>query len=354
MSNPLALVIQVVEPAMKTIIEWKSKTEETKQRGIDATKETRKSELASLDKTITTVGEVANNVVNQTVEVSTRVIDSSNNAINQTADVVTNSINKTSEITKASMISTKEVNNKTIDTFKDMIGFMSEDKKNALDSSKEQYKKFVQIEESRHKSEIEAVYYRTKEETLNEISKNISTYAESVKYINEKIRHLELEIQSKKKKIEPDEKIFEELQQDLRIEESKYEDLNSDFTALIDSIEKLACEYKDSMEEKEYLKNIKREKRELKKHIDKIDKIELNLLNKEKEKLIIDKKLQPKLHEIENLELSLKYLKDERANNEFKGLLNLSNIQKNNHHQGSSEANIIDAEIEDDKKLLGV
>jgi len=211
---------------------------------------------------------------------------------------------------------------------------------------KEQYAKSVEIEGNRHKAEVEAVYYKTREETLTEISKKILTYAESVNYINKKIKKLELEIDSKKKIIEPDKTNLEALKQDLRIEESKYQDLTNEFTALIASIEKLIYEYKDSMEEKEYKKNLKREKRELQKYIDKIENIEFKLLNREKEKLIIDKKLQPKLHEIENLEFSLEYLKYEKVNNES----NLSNIQTNNLIQGSSEPDIIDAEIEDDKK----
>ena len=278
-------------------------------------------------------------------------LDSSNNKIDRVGEVTNNAVNQTTN----SMMSVKESNNKTIDTFKDMIGFMNEDKKNTLENSKEQHEKLIKVDEARHKSEIEAVYYRTKEETLNEISKNISTYAESVKYINEKIKNLRLEIQFQEKKIEFDKKVFEELTHNLKIEESKYQDLNSDFNTLIDSIEKLANEYKDSMEEKEYVKNIKREKRALEKYMDKIENIELRLLNKEKERLIIEKKLKPKLDEIENLKLSLKYLQNERDGNEFMGLLNLSNIQTKNLLVNGEERNeIINVDIEDDRKLLEV
>ncbi len=55
------------------------------------------------------------------------------------------------------------------------------------------------------------------------------------------------------------------------------------------------------------------------------------------------------------MKLSLKYLQNERDSNEFIGLLNLSNIKTNNLLINNDTNNeIIDAEIENDKKLLEV
>ena len=200
------------------------------------------------------------------------------------------------------------------------------------------------------------IYYRINEKISSEISDKISIYAEDRSSIKEEIKHLELQLQSKKKQIKPEKKALEELKQNCKIENFKYQDLNNNLSAVIDSIEKLAYEYKDAMEEKEYRKNIKREKRELEKYIDKIKSVELKLLNIEKEKLIIDKRLKPKLEEIENLEFSLEYLKNERETNEFIGLFNLSNIQRNNIPIENSQIEnsqinneIIDTEIEDER-----
>ena len=211
-----------------------------------------------------------------------------------------------------------------------------------------------EIDNNRDKIEVESVYSITRENILSEISDNILTYAQSVKYINEKIQHLELDINLKKKRVEFDEKIFEEIKQDLKIEEYKYQYFTNEFNTLVNSIEKLIYQYQYSMEEKEYKKNLKREKRELQKYIDKIESVELKLLNQEKEKLIIEKKLEPQLHEIENLEISLEYLKNEKMNNEFKGLLNLSKISTNSYlgAKSGTDNGIIDIELEYNKKLL--
>ncbi|MCK4441872.1 MAG: hypothetical protein KAU90_07675, partial [Sulfurovaceae bacterium] len=205
-----------------------------------------------------------------------------------------------------------------------------------------------EIDNNRDKIEVESVYSITRENILSEISDNILTYAQSVKYINEKIQHLELDINLKKKRVEFDEKIFEEIKQDLKIEEYKYQYFTNEFNTLVNSIEKLIYQYQYSMEEKEYKKNLKREKRELQKYIDKIESVELKLLNQEKEKLIIEKKLEPQLHEIENLEISLEYLKNEKTNNEFKGLLSLSKISTNSYlgAKSGTDNGIIDIELE--------
>lgn len=88
---------------------------------------------------------------------------------------------------KTSIESSNELSHKVIDISKDMIKYINEDKKNVVDSSKEYYSKLIKMKESTHKAQIETVYYRIIDETLSEISKNVLTYAESIKYIKKKL-----------------------------------------------------------------------------------------------------------------------------------------------------------------------
>ena len=328
-------VISLIPNVVEGVFQWKSETENTKRNQVTLENETKQKEIEA----------------NQNIKEAE--LNSHNNIIDKNAEVSNNSIDKNAEVSKISIDSANELSHKVMDTSKDMIESISEDKKDIIEFSKENYGKLTQIQEVVQKAQMETAYYRTNEKIFSEISKNILTYAEDRSSIKEKIKHLELKLQSKKKQIKPEKKALEELKQNCKIEKSKYQDLNNNFTDVIYSIEKLAYEYKDAMEEKEYSKNIKREKRELEKYIDKIKSVELKLLNIEKEKLIIDKRLKPKLEEIESLEFSLEYLKNERDTNEFMGLLNLSNIQINNIPIENSQTHneIIDTEIEDDKKI---
>ena len=289
----------------------------------------------------------SNDMMNKMSEVTHDTLENSYNTVNKNTEVVNNAINQTSEIAKESMSNSSNLTNNIVKNSKDIIEYSNKDKKNIMDFAKVYYDKLSELKDYRHQAEIETTHYRTKEETLNEISKNISIYAESLIDIDKKIQNLELEIESKKKKIENDKQIFEKFKQEWIVEEARYQDLTNEFNILIESIEKLS-EYKYSMTKEEYSKNITREKRTLQKYIDKIESIELKLLNIEKEKLIIDKKLKPKLYEIEKLELSLKYFKNERDNNKFKGLLKLSNIQIDNPLMLNEKIDneIMDVEIE--------
>jgi len=327
---------------------------ETKQKKIESVENMRKAELNSQDHAINKNTEVAHtavgnstNSVNKMSEVTHDTLENSDNTVNRNTEVVNNAINQTSEIAKESMSNSSNLTNNIVKNSKDIIEYSNKDKKNIMDFAKVYYDKLSELKDYRHQAEIETRHYRTKEETLNEISKNISIYAESLIDIDKKIQNLELEIESKKKKIENDKQIFEKFKQEWIVEEARYQDLTNEFNILIESIEKLS-EYKYSMKKEEYSKNITREKRTLQKYIDKIESIELKLLNIEKEKLIIDKKLKPKLYEIENLELSLKYFKNERDNNKFKDLLKLSNTQIDNPLMLNEKIDneIMDVEVE--------
>jgi len=137
-------------------------------------------------------------------------------------------------------------------------------------------------------------------------------YAEGLSRYKVEIAKLINSIEKAVNEKHKEEKSLLEAEQELAIDVRMLERLQDDFMQKLHSIEELKTEYKDVLDEAEYIKLLTGKKIELYKVQDSIEELELTHLSHELERINNLEILEPKRREIDSLKESLKELELEK------------------------------------------
>ncbi len=137
----------------------------------------------------------------------------------------------------------------------------------------------------------------------------IIAYSEGVSRYVLEISKLKAHISTEKKLIEKDEATLLVLERQVGYDEKLLHKYNNNFSKKINSIQELNREYKEMLDNAEYLKLDKRKLHELQEILDEIEELEMAVLQHELERVNLLLKLEPKRRVILALEKELKELK---------------------------------------------
>jgi len=141
----------------------------------------------------------------------------------------------------------------------------------------------------------------------------IIAYSEGMsRYVLETSK-LKASINTEKKLIEKDEAALLLLERQVGYDEKLLQKYNNNFSKKIHSIQELNREYKEILDNEEYLKLDKRKLHELQEILDEIEELEMTVLLRELERVNLLLKLEPKRRIILALERELKELELDKA-----------------------------------------
>jgi len=141
----------------------------------------------------------------------------------------------------------------------------------------------------------------------------IIAYAEGMsRYVLETSK-LKANISTEKKLIEKDEAALLLIERQVGYDEKLLQKYNNNFSKKIHSIQELNREYKEMLDNEEYLKLDKRKLHELQEILDEIEELEMTVLLRELDRVNLLLKLEPKRRVILTLERELQELKLDKA-----------------------------------------
>jgi len=303
----------------KTKIKEENKTQ---QEFISADREKTKMALEVGITAIKNAQETTTSIVKNSKDTALLTLESSNKNQKENMKFVENVTNKAYEYTDKN---TK----RTLDRYD---GMLEKEKKENLQCSED----ILNIKEK-------ILGLRIKEEIERDIYGKLYNKQQISFELQKEKKKLAFEIDIKLKEIEPFKEKLNQIEIDLKINTSHFNEKNIDFEKQMEIIEKLIFDYKDSMNEKEFNTILSREKRELNKIIDAISNYEQKMLNNELRKLTKKKKIEPFLSELEELEKK-KFLINLELENEQKLSIEPFLYQKNISNE-NIDSNIIDVKM---------
>lgn len=188
--------------------------------------------------------------------------------------------------------------------------------------------------------------YRVVEEVRNIVANNIINYAEKQAKYNEEIKNITYTINEKEKELQPLEMELNSIKTTIVSLQDAYDELGKRFEVVVKFMSELKFEHKGDLDPQKYSEKYGRKKRELIDLIDDISNKELQLLEKERERL-------NKIEEINPLMIDLKKtkkVKDILENSKEKflsvGILEIGNLQLENMNIDTSNTeDIIDVDM---------
>jgi len=142
-------------------------------------------------------------------------------------------------------------------------------------------------------------------EIENHYRDGIIAYVEGISRYSLETSKLKANISTEKKLIEKDEATLIVFERKVSYDEKLLQKYNDSFSQKIHSMQELNREYKEILEDGEYLKLDKRKQHELQELLDEIEELEMTLLHRELERTNILLKLEPKRRLIRELESEL-------------------------------------------------
>lgn len=168
-------------------------------------------------------------------------------------------------------------------------------------------------------------------EIENHYRDGIIAYVEGISRYSLETSKLKANISTEKKLIEKDEATLIVFERKVSYDEKLLQKYNDSFSQKIHSIQELNREYKEILEDAEYLKLDKRKQHELQELLDEIEELEMTLLHRELERTNILLKLEPKRRLIRELESELTELnldKEYFASTKLQQISAISNKEK--------------------------
>jgi len=143
--------------------------------------------------------------------------------------------------------------------------------------------------------------------------KGIIAYGDGLSRYSLEIAKLKANRSIEKKLIEKDEAALLLLERQVGYDEKLLQKYNNNFSKKIHSIQELNREYKEMLDNEEYLKLDKRKLDELQEILDEIEELEMTVLLRELDRVNLLLKLEPKRRVILTLERELQELKLDKA-----------------------------------------
>lgn len=178
-------------------------------------------------------------------------------------------------------------------------------------------------------------------EIENHYRDGIIAYVEGISRYSLETSKLKANISTEKKLIEKDEATLIVFERKVSYDEKLLQKYNDSFSQKIHSIQELNREYKEILEDAEYLKLDKRKQHELQELLDEIEELEMTLLHRELERTNILLKLEPKRRLIRELESELTELNLDKEYFAFTKLQQISAIS----NKEKMEDDTVDTEV---------
>lgn len=178
-------------------------------------------------------------------------------------------------------------------------------------------------------------------EIENHYRDGIIAYVEGISRYSLETSKLKANISTEKKLIEKDEATLIVFERKVSYDEKLLQKYNDSFSQKIHSIQELNREYKEILEDAEYLKLDKRKQHELQELLDEIEELEMTLLHRELERTNILLKLEPKRRLIRELESELTELNLDKEYFAFTKLQQISAIT----NKEKMEDDTVDTEV---------
>jgi len=165
--------------------------------------------------------------------------------------------------------------------------------------------------------------YKTRVKLISAFQKGTADYATMVLELKKEISDIEKKIQHLNKSISPSVATIDALADDIDKLLFLYKDRNQSFEKMIGEIENLIFDYSKKIDSEEFAKIIYEKKRELQKLCENIERLEIDVLKKEQEKLARQHDIESSLDELNALELELAFLKNKKDKREIEGLFSM-------------------------------
>jgi len=178
-------------------------------------------------------------------------------------------------------------------------------------------------------------------EIENHYRDGIIAYVEGISRYSLETSKLKANISTEKKLIEKDEATLIVFERKVSYDEKLLQKYNDSFSQKIHSIQELNREYKEILEDAEYLKLDKRKQHELQELLDEIEELEMTLLHRELERTNILLKLEPKRRLIRELESEFTELNLDKEYFAFTKLQQISAIS----NKEKMEDDTVDTEV---------
>ncbi len=282
-----------------------------------------------------------------------------NQSTSNIKDVAIDTVTGSLEIAGNATDKIAEAGNKTLDHIKEMAGTgaqslidIQERHQNNLEEKDREFK--VEIKKAQKEireyqgllqyASIEITKYRTTQEVYSQFSQNTLSFAEAEAKHSQKVSNTKNTIDRKKRELQPLHNDLQDVKTKIAVSESDYENLHHKFDKQIYSLELLKYEYKESMEESKYCEAYQGKERKLKRLLDEIEQKEMELLNRERDRLDKAEEMEPMLQALKEHEIALKYLEEEHRNLISAGLLKLGNPQIENKNSNET-GEVIETQI---------
>jgi len=262
--------------------------------------------------------------------------NTTNRASDNTADIANTAINSYKDSADNLTENMVKIQDKNNDHIQKANEYHQEDLKKK-DKLIKNYSDMLQV------AYMQVSEYKIRREIDREISQKIMNYVELMGIYDEKIKNLKDDTERREARLEPLQAELSEIEIDMKILQSKYTDLNSEFEKHIHSMEELKFEYKSAMEKTKYIENETRIKRKIENLMGDILDMELLILRKEQDRLCKIEEISPVQDALEEAIISLKILKNEQEKKQNIGRHKMSNLQMEDKNESQVEA--IDAQI---------
>ena len=292
-------------------------------------------------------------------EIDQGKMDAINKSSDNVKDIAGNALDKTHGLLEKNTNKLAEVGSKTADYVKEIADTSAQKlqdahdkhKREIEDKDKKHYGKMKEYQGLLQNASMEITKYRTIEEIRNQISHNVLSFADSISTYHQKIADTKNSINRAKIKLQPFQNDLQELEEKLVILDSHYEELHHGFDKQIYSLDMLKHEYKKSMKKSKYHEAYQRKKRELKHLLDEIEHKELELLNREHDRLNKVEEMEPMLQGLEHHEVALEYMENEYTKLISVGTHKISSLQTGIEYKNiKGESETIDAQFYEESK----
>jgi hypothetical protein len=363
MSFSLASIIiatgKVILAPIQTILDHSVKKteikEEARQRAKEEEEETKREKIEAdrLNR-------------EEEIKANVRIVENSSDNMKDIAD---KGMQTAADATVKSVDNMKDIADKGMQTVADTTVKMADKNQNIIIDTHEKFRNSLDEIESKHKEEIaksqekihnyqdmlykttiEIIRQRTIKEIKEEFAQNVLTLVEAKAKYEENVSKTKNDIKRIKNNLKPLQDELQKIEIEIKILESHYKKLNNDFDTLIKALDELKYEYKHNMDESKYYEIYRRKYREQKRIVDDIEQKELELLNRELERLNKIEEMEPLLQEIERNEIALEYLENEHDKLIQIGMHKLNNSQLEKQNMDESvleEGDIIDVPLSD-------
>lgn len=301
---------QIHKEENETAKENKKQEEETKQKKIEEREQTEREKT-------TANKETRKEELDNDIKISDRV----KSAFGKTTNILNDNF--------------KEVKN----DYKEII-----DKKDKeLVTSKEEIKAY---RKSLMSAYGEVQRYRVVEEVRNIVANNIIGYVEKKANYDEEIKNITYTIKEKEKELQPLEMELNSIKITIVSLQDAYDELGRRFEVLVKSMSELRFEHKGDLDPQKYAEKYGRKNRELIELIDDISNKELQLLEKERERLNKIEEINPLMIDLKKTKKVKDILENSREKFLTVGILEIGNLQLENRNIDTSNTeDIIDVDM---------